>query len=883
MSWYRLLLRAYPPAFRQRFGQDLEELFADLYRSRAAALSRPRLAVFWCGIAFDTLRGGLAERLNQPRRLPLRVHHARGPSTMSLLLDDVSHAVRALRQQRALSLVILTTVALAIGANSAIFTVVNAVLLRPLPYANPDRVVMVTSVDDRGREAGVSAPDFADWRRELRSFEGLSLVAMQSVNLTGVSEPDRLRGGFVSAEFFEVLGIEPVLGRGFREGEDLPGAEKTAVLTHALWQQRFGGDPGVIGQALLLNNEPHEVIGVLPRSFEFPVDYVNVWLPFTSVPFYADVHDSRVDRHMIVIGRVRDDVTVERAATELRQVAGNLAQAFPDTNAVWSARFQPFHEAAVRQVSRNLRLLAGAVAFVLLIACANIANLLLARASGRQRELAVRAALGASRGRLLRQLLAESVLLALAGGSLGLMLGGALTDAMLTLIPNLPRVDRVAPDGTVVMFTALLSLGTGLAFGLLPALHTSRPDLRASLTEGARGSESRGASRVRSVLVVAELALSLVLLAGAGLFIQSVARLVNVDLGYDPANLLTLEYRLPQNKYAQPQEQMAFHQRVVERLSSVPGVQRAAIARSVPQSGNGSYVGFWKSGDSPPSRETMPRAQFNAVTSDFFRVMGIPLLEGRTCAATDHGDAPLVVIVNRLLAERLWPGEHVVGKRLRSPNTPGDAIVVGVVGNTRPNLLSQPMTLQIYGCLAQQPGIFATVAIKTAGEPLALTRSVQQAIWSVDPDQPMWKIRSAESMIGASVQRDRFVMLLMLCAAGLALLLAALGTYSVLSYTVQRRAREVGVRMALGATRANIARLVLGQTFVLTMVGVTLGVAGALALGRVIATQLYEVSPRDPVTLGVTALMLAGVALVAAWLPAHRATSVDPIITLRAE
>ena len=377
--------------------------------------------------------------------------------------------------------------------------------------------------------------------------------------------------------------------------------------------------------------------------------------------------------------------------------------------------------------------------------------------------------------------------------------------------------------------------------------------------------------------------MSLVLLTGAGLFSQSLSRLVNVDLGYDPANLLTLEYRLPRNKYPQPAEQMAFHQRVIERLSAVPGVQRAAIAGSVPQSGNGATVAFWRSEDAPRPLEAMPRAQFNVVTSGYFDVMGIPLLDGRTCAMTDHVDGPLVVLVNRLLAERFWPGESAVGKRLRVTAVPGDIAVVGVVGDTRPNLLSQPVRPQMYGCLSQQPGIFATVALKTAGDPLALTRSVQQAIWSVDPDQPMWKIRTAESMINNSVQRDRFVMLLMLCAAALALLLAALGTYSVLAYTVHRRAREVGVRMALGATRGSIVRLVLGRTVVLTAVGVGLGVIGALILGRVVATQLYEVSPRDPLTLAATALILASVAHIAAWIPTRRATTVDPMITLRAE
>jgi putative ABC transport system permease protein len=356
-----------------------------------------------------------------------------------------------------------------------------------------------------------------------------------------------------------------------------------------------------------------------------------------------------------------------------------------------------------------------------------------------------------------------------------------------------------------------------------------------------------------------------------------------VDRGYDPSNVLTLEYRLPRNKYAEPAQQVDFHQRVVERIHALPGVQAVAFARAVPQSGNGSSVGYWKSGETPPSRETMPRAQFNAVSSDYFSVLGIPLIEGRVCGSADAPDAPPSVLVNRMLAERVWPGESAVGRRLRGPDIPGDAVVIGVVGNTRPNLLSQPVAPQIYGCLSQQPGIFATIAIKTAGDPLALTRSVQAAIWSLDSDQPMWKIRTAESMIASSVQRERFVMLLMSFAAGLALLLAGLGTYSVLAYTVQRRAREVGLRMALGATRSSIIRLVLGQTAVLTLLGIGIGVAGALALSRLVATQLYDVSPHDPATFVFTAVMLSGVALLAAYLPTRRATSVDPVAALRAE
>jgi putative ABC transport system permease protein len=880
VTLYRLLLFAYPRAFRERFGDDLRELFADLYRTRAAGMPLPRRALFWLHIIADTLRQGLQERLVPRRRLPFGVHRVRGASAMSLLLEDLRHAARGVRQQPGVSAVIMLTLALAIGANSAIFTVVNAVLLRPMPFTDPDRVVMLLTVDRNGRDSMVSVPDFNDWRVDLQSITGLTLMGAQSVNLTGVAEPDRLRGGFVSSNFFDMLGVQPIIGRAFAAQQDDRSAPKTAVLTYGTWQRRFGGDPSVVGRALMLNNEPHEVTGVLPPRFEFPIDAVEVWLPMNSSPIQDMQRNSR---NTMVFGRVRADVSFEQAAAELQQVAARLAAAYPESNANWSARFQPFHEVTVRFVSQNLKLLSGAIAFVLLIACANIANLLLARASARQREMAVRAAIGASRGRMVRQLLTESLLLALAGGAVGLVLSTLLTDAMLALLPNLPRSEFVRPDIIVIAFTAALSIGTGLAFGVLPALRVSRPDLRTALGEGGRGGEGRATGRLRSVLVVAELALSLMLLAGAGLFIQSVSQLVNVDLGYVPDNVLTLEYRLPRNKYTTTEQQLAFHQRVVERLEAVPGIVAAAISSSVPQSGNGRYVGFWKSEDARPAPDAMSRAQMNAVTESYFAVMGIPVLEGRVCGGQDRPGGTLTLMVNRFMAERIWPGESALGKRLRAPDFPGEAVVVGVVGNTRPNLLADPVTSQVYPCISQAAGIFATVAVKTAGEPTTFARSVQQAIWSVDADQPMWKIRSSESLVLASVQRQRFVMLLMSFAAGLALLLAGLGTYSVLSYTVQRRAREVGLRMALGATRGSIVRLVLGQTARLTLLGVTLGLVGAGILSQVIAAELYNVSPRDPVTFATTALVLSSVALIAAWLPTRRATAVDPVVTLRTE
>ena len=879
VRWYRRLLVVYPASFRERFAGDLVELFRDLYETRTATASPRDRVVFWIGIVTDTVRQGARERLNRRPTLPLGAHRSRRTFVTSIL-EDFRYARRGLRQHPGLVVTVIATLGLAIGANSAIFTVVNAVLLRPLPYSEPERVVMVYEVDPSGRDSLVSVPTFEDWQRTLRTITGLSLVGGQTANLTGMPEPDRLRAGFVTTGFFDMLGVPAIIGRTFVAGEDRAGDTKTAVLMYRTWQARFGGDPAIVGRALILNNEPHEVIGILPPAFEFPIDNFDVWLPYSALPLQER---ERGSRNTMVVGRLHRDVSVEAARAELHQAAGDIARAFPGTHANWSARFEPFHDVTVRFVARNLRLLWGAVGFVLLIACANIANLLLARASAREREMAVRAALGGSRLRLVRQLLIESAVMAGLGGALGLVLGGLLTDGMLTLLPNLPRADRVAPDTAVILFTAVLSMATGLVFGMVPALRTSRPDLRASLNEGGRGGESRATSRWRGMLVVGELALSLVLLVGAGLFIQSVTRLMTVDLGYDPGNLLTLEYRLPRNKYSSAEQQWRFHRAVAERIAQVPGVTVSALARAIPQSGNGAFVGLWRSEDARPSQDAMPRAQYNVVSPEYFTAMRIPVYEGRVCGTADTPDAPLTLIVNRLLAGRLWPNESAVGKRLRAPDFPGEAVIAGVVGNTRPQLLSTPMQSQIYGCLSQQPGLFASVIAKTAGEPMTLARSVQRAVWSVDPDQPVWKIRSSESLVRGSVQTQRFVMLLMSLAAGLALLLAGLGTYGVLSYNVQRRAREMGVRMALGATRASIVRLVVRQTAWLMLTGIAIGLISAIALSRLIATQLYEVSPRDPATMTVTATTLAMVALAAAWLPTRRATRVDPMVTLRGE
>jgi putative ABC transport system permease protein len=799
---------------------------------------------------------------------------------MSLILDDVHHAMRALCSQPGSSLVIVATLALAIGANSAIFTVVNAVLLRPLPFTAPERIVIVREVDPRGRDSLVSMATIDAWRQSLKSITGLSLMTGQTANLTGVAEPDRLRAGYVSASFFTMLGVDPIVGRGFQAGEDQPSAAKTAVLTYGTWQRRFGGDPAIIGRSLVLNNEPHQVIGVLPARFEFPTDVIDVWMPLPSYPNFTA---NRAARSYMAFGRISSGVSFEQAAAELRTVSASLASAYPATHGNWAARFEPFHDVAVSFVSLNLRLLMGAVLFVLVIACANIANLLLVRATARRREMAVRTALGASRSRLLRQLLIESVLMSIAGGALGLVASAVLTDGMLALVPNLPRADRVAPDGTVVLFAVALSCATGIVFGILPAIRTSRTDVRAILNESARTGEGRATGRLRHGLVAVELGLSLMLLIGAGLMIQSLYRVLTVDKGFRADHLLTLEYRLPRNKYQNAKEQWEFHRRALGQIAAVPGLEAASLASAAPQSGNGAYIGYWRAEDAQPPQDAMPRAQSNSVSADFFSAMQVPLIAGRVCQDGDTAGSPLVAMINRHLAEQLWPGESAIGQQLRSPDIPVPATIVGIVGNTRPRLLSLPVTSQIYGCFSQNAGMFATVIARTSAEPMSVARSVQRAIWSVDPDQPMWKIKSGETLVGESVQTERFVMLLMSAAAILALLLAGLGTYTVLSAVVVRRSRELGVRMALGATRRDVARLVLSQTMILVIIGIAAGAAGALALSQLLAAQLFEVSPRDPITFISTSLVLAVVALIAAWLPTRHATSVDPMITLRAE
>jgi putative ABC transport system permease protein len=799
---------------------------------------------------------------------------------MHTLLQDLRYGARTLAKKPGFALLIVVTLALGIGANTAIFSAVNAVLLRPLPFAQAEQLVMVYAQTPRGERNYVAYPDLLDWRRQSQSFSELAGFVPQSVNLTGRDEPARLIGGFVTANFFPLLKVAPAVGRDFRAGEDQPGAAGVAVLSHGLWQTRFGGEASVIGQAVTLNNQPFTVVGVLPPEFAFPQNAVDVWVP---LQFYPNFSLDRGRTSAAVLGHLKPDVTMEQAQAEMTAIAGRLAAEYPATNKERGVTLVWLQDDLVERVRPSLLVLWGAVGFVLLLACANVANLLLARASGRAREFALRAALGAGRARLVRQLLTEAVLLALAGGTLGLLLGWWGVDVMAANNPVelLPAAD-IKLDWTALGFTLGLSLLTGIIFGLAPALRFSRPDLQGVLKEGGKGALG-GRSRLRSALVVAQVAIALVLLIGSGLMVKSFLKLAGVAPGFDPDNLLTLEYRVPRNKYPQPAQQWAFHKDVVERVRQLPGVESAAAVGALPHSGNMMTTGFVPShqADLPAGQE--PRAQLNRADQYYFSAMRIPLLSGRVFSERDHADAPRVVVINRAMAERFYADRDPVGQTVRLTEGNVTATIIGVVGDVKHYSLDEPTVAQIYVAYPQDPFIFTTLVVRTQTEPMAMAGTVRAAVWSVDKDQPVWKVRTMEFLLDRAVGSSRFLTSLLTGFSILALLLAGVGVYGVLSYAVTERTHEIGVRMALGAGRRDILRLIARQGLLLAGVGVGAGLVAAFLLTRFLTQLLFGVSPTDPLTfVGVAALLLV-VALAACFVPARRATKVDPMVALRCE
>ena len=807
---------------------------------------------------------------------------------MDSLLQDLRYAVRTLVERPGFTVVAVLTIALGVGGTTAMFGVVDAVLLRPLPYAEPDRLVMLWTRTPGGPQAAASWPEFVDWREQSHSFADMAVWRGQSVSLTGGAEPERVVGAFVSDRFFPLLGARPALGRTFTAEETDPAtARPVAVLGHGLWQRRFGSDPGILGRSLVLNGQSHTVVGVLGPDFDGGNAPAHGWfmgcdvfLPISYFPNKKGL--ARGETEILVLGRLRPGVDASQAGTDMAVVARRLEQVYPDTHAGRGVEIVPLHEQIVGSFKPALLVLLGAVGLVLLIACANVANLLLARASRRRRELALRAALGAGRTRLLRQLLTESAVLALLGGALGLLVGHWGLALLMSLAPAGVLPGSLTLDGRVMAFALVLTAATGVCFGLVPAIQASRPDLDGVLKEAGRGGSGSAGHRFRDVLVVAEVTLSLVLLVGAGLLLRSAVALQRAELGFRPDHVLTAEFRLPPARYPEPRVIAAFFRQTLERLRAVPGIESAALARAVPFSGNGGSTTLQVEGELEPPKGREPVAQLNIVSPDYFRTMGIRQLEGRDFDEHDTADVPSVAVVNETMARQLWPGMDPIGRRLRLPDA-GWVTVVGVVGDVRHSGPSEPPQPQIYTTHEQDARIFACVVARTAGEPMAMAAPMRAALWAVDKDQPVWKVRAMEELITGSRGTARAMSLLVGVFAAVALALAGVGIYGVMAYAVSQRTREIGIRMALGAASGRVLRLVVGRALVLTSVAIVLGAIGATVLARLLGTLLFGVGPADPVTFGVAAAALASVGTLAAYLPARRAARIDPVRALAEE
>ena len=788
-------------------------------------------------------------------------------------MNDLKFAFRQLLKNPGFTAVAVLTLALGIGVNTAIFSVINGVLLKPLPYEQPGQVVMVfedETGDGRGKTA-VSGGVFTDWKEQSKSFEALSVMAWTSMNLTGNAQPERLDGWQVSASFLGVLRITPLLGRGFGPDDDLLGHDnKVVIITHELWKRRFGADATIVGRTIRLNNEPHTVIGVLPPkaivdpSRQFLVPYV-----FGT----EEWQKSRGDQRFLALARLHAGVSVEQANAELKAIKQRLSPLYPKGKEKWSALAVPLHEEMTGKVKPTLLMLLGAVGFVLLIACANVANLLLAKAASRQKEMAVRTALGASRWRVVRLVVTESLVLAVLGGVFGVAFAFWSANIFSTF-------GEANLDGRVLAFTLLLSLGTGVVFGLVPALQVSAPDLNNTLKEGGRGSTSGTHNRIRGALIVSEVALALTLLVGASLLLKSFWRLWRTPTGFNAKGALVLDMSLPDAKYPDGERRARFLHQVFQRLEALPGVEAASVTTTTPMGGGslGSPVSVEGRANQP---ELGYSSSYDFVAGHYFRAMGIPLLRGRDFAERDNStNAPRVCVFNDALVKKVFPDEDPIGRRIRFWGAVWE--VGGVVGSIRHNGLDSQPRERIY-----LPQVFCpwtgSLVVRTRSQPLALAETIGKAILAFDPDQPVSNIRTLEQVVAGSVAGRQLTLMLLGIFAGLALGLAAIGLYGVMVYAVTQRTHEIGIRMALGAGRSDVLKLVVRQGMGLTLLGVGIGLIGALALTRVIANQLYEVNTIDPTAFGGVSLLLAVVALFACYVPARRAAKVDPMEALRYE
>jgi putative ABC transport system permease protein len=808
---------------------------------------------------------------------------------MGTLLNDLRYAARMMGKNPGFTLIAVITLALGIGANTAIFTVVNAVLLRPLGFHDPSRLVIVAEKSPYPTIT-TSYENYVDWRAQSQSFESMEGTRGATIALTGAGDPERLNSRYATAGLFPLLGVDAVVGRTFRAEEDAAGGAPVVLLSYGLWQRRFGGAADAVGKSITLDSRPYTIVGVLPKGFEL-LQPADVFLPFT--PWAKTLPDDR-NWHpgIYTVARLKPGVTREQARTEMVGITKRLENQYPEYNTGVSAEVVGLQDRLVQNVRPALLLLLGAVSFVLLIACVNVANLLLARAASRGREIAIRTSMGASRWRIVRGLLTESVLIAVTGGALGLLVASAALGPLLHMAEgSVPQIFSVGLDRSVLLFTLVVSVLTGLVFGIVPALRTGKIDLRETLNEGSRGSTTgRGHHRILGALVATEIAVALLLLIGSGLLLRSFSRLQEVSPGFQPDHLLVADLPLSQNAYAKPELRYEFFDRLVERAKTLPGVKSAGAASFLPVSGGGSLIQFNIEGRPPKTPHDYVAAGYRTVTPQYMETMGVPLLQGRNIAAGDVEKAPAVVVINASMARTYFPGENPLGKRMQIGATPDKDVpymeIVGVVGDMLQGLDTEAkaeMYLPYRQADTVLPVFQLSVVLRTSGDPRLQAAALRSAVREIDPNQPVVKIRTMEENMATSVTEPRFRTWLIGIFAALALVLAAVGIYGVMSYSVNQRTNEMGIRVTLGAQPNDVFRIVVGEGLRLALIGVGVGLIGALAATRVLRTFLYGVSAIDPVTFAVTAALLTLVAVAACYFPARRATRVDPMVALRYE
>jgi putative ABC transport system permease protein len=812
------------------------------------------------------------------------------------LLYDLRYSTRALLKHPGFIVTIILILALGIGANTAIFSVVNAVLIRALPYDAPERICMIweTNQSKNVKRSIVSPANFLDWKEQNHVFDSLAAFRFWFFTVTGGGDPQRYQGARVSASFFPLLGIKPALGRNFQPEEEQVGRDHVVILGHGLWQTRFGGNQSILGQSTIIDGEPYTIIGVLPASFRFPRvlnGELVLWMPMA----FKQEQLTREDHSIITYARLKQGVTLSQAQEEMDRITQRLAQEYPKTNAGWGAQVNNLQDQAIEPIKPTLLILMVVVVFVLLIACANIANLLLARTTARRKDIAIHLALGSSRFRLLQLLLVESLLLSLAGGVAGLVLAYWGINVLDSLLPEnrVPHLERFSLDLRVLGFALAISVLVGVIVGLIPGLRAHRFNLSETLNEGGRAdTETRGGRRLRNVLVVAEVALTVPLLISAALMLKSSWLLQNIDRGVDLKNVLTMQTSLPKAKYSTAQQTAAFYHQVLQRVQAEPGVQSVSAVNFIPLTNLGDATAVTIEGGAPPPPGEKLTVPYRVIDQNYFRTLHIPLLRGRYFTDQDNDETHGVVMINQTMARRYWPNEDPLGKRLQPQFPPAKLpwrpessnawlTIAGVVADVKDDSSNDEMAPEMYLPYLQNPSALMNLLVRSTGDPLRLAQSVRAQVLAVDADQPVYNIKTMEDVLSDAVAEPQVVTSLLATFATVALALAAIGVYGVMSYSVAQRTHEIGVRMALGAHRQHVLKLVVGQGLKLVLIGVVLGLIAAFAATRIIANQLYGVTARDPAVFAFVSLLLVAIAVLASYLPARRAMEVDPIIALR--